>query len=290
MEEMPGEVQSSTQFAFEAGKWQAKYETLKEALIYERKKRNEVENDLRKLAFELGGVKNEVKQLEEKVRLLIGGQTAKAEPRTEAKTEEKIESQRQPVAVAAVQQESAPTEPKIEIPSIKTAKEVVVEFAKTTQLPTREAQAPAPKTAEVVAQAIVEKTEPPKLYIIKEELETEPVTAEPEKALPADESQDDTIRLAIANNYQTESGKMWMMGEILLKNLQRSPSELYFDIISNQEIRGTIYHNFIDEFEKIKIDYNTYRGSFSDINQDMHNLDKVIPYINNTLSRMGQEA
>src|SRR3989344_1939724 len=68
--EVHSEVSSSVKLAMEAGKWKGKFETLKELFLYERKKRNEVEEDLRKLAYELGGVKSEVKMLEERLRLL----------------------------------------------------------------------------------------------------------------------------------------------------------------------------------------------------------------------------
>lgn len=66
------ETQSTVKALLEAERWKAKFETLKDALDYERKKRKEVETNLNKLAYELGGVRAEVKQLESRIKTLTG--------------------------------------------------------------------------------------------------------------------------------------------------------------------------------------------------------------------------
>lgn len=102
----PEETKATVKALLEAERWKAKFETLKDALDYERKKRKEVETNLNKLAYELGGVRNEVKQLENRIKALTSG----AEKLEVKKEEPKQEIAEQPMPRRAPLQVSESTE------------------------------------------------------------------------------------------------------------------------------------------------------------------------------------
>ena len=267
--EAPGDMQSGTHFAFEAGQWKAKFETIKEVLDYERKKRKEVETNLNKLAYELGGVKNEVRQLEEKIKLLTGTPVQKPVEKKEEQSVEKPSS-----AKATKDKKEEPLA--AEIPELK--------------------YQPTP-AAEIPTEPFAGTTESPRLYIKfaseKEEFAAAP-TEEPEpqpETEPEPEEQEvGDVMTALETSFKAETAETWGYATLLLSTLQNSPQELYHQRVNDQETREDAYYSFVDRIKKLNADYGNYKELVPIIDADIKNLDKVMPYIDYSLAELYREA
>lgn len=287
--EIPSEM-SGTQLAFEAGKWKAKFETLKEVLDYERKKRKEVETNLNKLAYELGGVKNEVRKLEARIKLLSGA----ANPiKTDEQPIEAKKEVRQPLA-AEVSPKIEELEPErknlqdlLGQRREKVAAGVVKETNKTESWPMVESE------PEIVTE------EPPRLYIkfvaakpeIKPEIKAE-IKPESKFVEPINQGDENTgdIMVALETSFKSEAGETWGYATALMHALKNYPAELYKETAYNYETKGGTYYDFANKFQKLIADYGNYRELVPTINDELQNLDKVIPYVSYYLADYQHEA
>lgn len=255
--EVRNDVSSSVKLAMEAGKWKGKFETLKELFLYERKKRNEVEEDLRKLAYELGGVKNEVKMLEEKLRLLSGAPVRTEEPAVRAEVQPKV-----PAMHFAPQPAVEMNEPP----------KLFIQFADVQNLETKipEVQWASTAIPEVeIIQAVQPAMPEQKISLVPET----PVAYDTEGL---------NVLSALETNFRMETDEAWGHVKVLLSALNESPQQLYYEMIYNQETREGIYYNVADKLKNLESGYGNYREVVPVIDQELKNLAKVIPYVKHT--------
>ncbi|GEM_PF-5126457 len=252
---------SNIQALIESERWKAKFETLQEALENERKERKELETNLNKLAFELGAAKNEIKLLEDKIKLLTSGagperlrhEAGKSQPavheyKEEPKTEHKVA---QEPAQAEVKPSAKPAEQTIE-PEPKLRKEEV-----------------APDEPE-------ENVDPPKLF---EELWIEQFKEEEKEG-------DLEIKSAIAEAYQEQAEKVWELGDAILEALSESPNELCYDFLRKRGTEDSIYTKFIDGVAALEEEFGKYRNIVEVVDYDLKSLNKVIPHLKTTCSEI----
>ncbi len=272
--------QPSVQAWMEAAKWKAKYEIIKEMFTQERKDRKTLETNLNKLAYELGGVKNEVRQLENRLRLLTGQSEKKEEPAVKPEESRRTvmpEMQYQPAQSA--DEFFAPEPEKAKSASRRTAAEPPKLFVKFADVKNLETPEPEP-----VSQPQIE------VMFSHPRIEMEPVDIEPVLAqAPAEEEQND-IMVALETSFKSEAAETWGYASSLMDHLKRWPQKLCEEKFFNQETREGIYYDFSKRLQKLSADYNNYRHLMPVIHSEMVNLEKVIPYVDYTLKDLEGEA
>ncbi|MDP3999522.1 MAG: hypothetical protein Q8P76_02940 [bacterium] len=249
--EVHQEASSSVKLAMEAGKWKGKFETLKELFLYERKKRNEVEEDLRKLAYELGGVKNEVKMLEEKVRLLSSAPA-------------KAEEQRVPATRFAPQ-------PAVEI---NEPPKLFIQFADIQDL---EVKAPEIQFASTAIPEV--EFVPP----VQPAMPQQRISLVPETPVTEDyDTEGINVLSSLETNFRMEADDTWGHVKVLLSTLNESPQQLYYEMVYNQETRDGLFYDVSNKLNNLEYNFTHYRDLVPVIDQELKNLAKVIPYVKHT--------
>ena len=246
------ETNSAVKALLEAERWKAKFETLKDTLDYERKKRKEVETNLNKLAYELGGVRAEVKQLESRIKALTGGAGFPAEPEVK-KEEPKPEMKKEEFR-------AEPQMPRRKTIQVSESTEMPAVFVEYVSLPT-EAKKPE----------------------VQPEVRSAAVTAEPAVSAPAAVSQsapaDEEVYSALANSYKIEAEKIWNFGGAILSAFNESSPELTAEHINN----------FCGHVEWLSYEYGRYKDLVPVINYDLRNLEKMFLQVRNIRGYFTQE-
>ncbi len=267
------ETQSAVRGWMESAKWKAKYEILKEMLSHERKERKTLETNLNKLAYELGGVKNEVRQLENKLKLLTGQAEKKEEPVVKPEESRRTvmpEMQYQPAQNEEDLFAPEPEKPKKAGRPAAEPPKLFVKFAEIKNLETPESE------------PVVEFSRP--------KIEMEPIDAEPVLAqAPAAEEGFSDVMMALETSFKSEAAEAWGYASSLMDHLKRWPQKLCEEKFFNQETQDGIYYDFAKRLQKLSSDYNNYRHLVPVINGEMANLEKVIPYVDYALNGL-QEA
>ena len=248
------ETNSAVKALLEAERWKAKFETLKDTLDYERKKRKEVETNLNKLAYELGGVRAEVKQLESRIKALTGGGAVEAPVRkSEIKEEVKSEFKKEEFR-------AEPQMPRRKTIQVSESTEMPAVFVEYVSLPT-EAKKPEAQS----------------------EVRPAAVTAEPAVSAPAAVSQsapaDEEVYSALANSYKIEAEKIWNFGGAILSAFNESSPELTAEHINN----------FCGHVEWLSYEYGRYKDLVPVINYDLRNLEKMFLQVRNIRGYFTQE-
>lgn len=251
------EVSSNVKLAMEAGKWKGKFETLKEIFLYERKKRNEVEEDLRKLAYELGGVKNEVKMLEERLRLLSDAPARTEEPAVRAEVQPKV-----PAMHFAPQPAVEMNEPP----------KLFIQFAdvQNLEVKTPEVQLASVAIPEVEVIQLVQPVIPTQKNLI------------PETPVEDYDTEGINVLSALETNFRMEADEAWGHVKVLLSTLNESPQQLYYEMVYNQETREGLFYDVVNRLGNLEYNFTHYRDLVPVIDQELKNLGKVIPYVKHT--------
>lgn len=265
-EELSPNVRSATQALMEAAKWKAKYEILKENLAYERKERKKAETNLNKLAYELGTVRGEVKLLEQRIKALTGvAETPEKKPAAEAKVEKSaVQEQAEEFSFKAPIKEAAPAA----VPKV-TFNEPVATFAMA-------GEQEQPKLL-----VSIHRLTPDQLPVAAE---IKPVSAEEiidaeEKPIVYEPARNNEMLFYLTESYKMESAKVWETGSEMLDAVHSSPDDLYYDIINNKGTQEGMYQTFLAGLEKLNSDYSHYRELVPHMDEDLKNLDKVLPYV-----------
>jgi hypothetical protein len=249
------ETQATVKALLEAERWKAKFETLKDALDYERKKRKEVETNLNKLAYELGGVRAEVKQLESRIKALTGTVEAPAE-KAEVKSETEPRTKNQEFKKEDFRIEpQIPRRKTIQVSDSTEMPAIFVEYIGLSKEVKKEEAAPAVADSAVSA----------------------PIVSAPVMAAQS-ASADEEVFSALANSYKAEAEKIWNFGGAILSAFNESSPELTAEHIQN----------FCGHVEWLSYEYGRYRDLVPVINYDLRNLEKMLSQVRDIQSYFQQ--